>query len=149
MHFGPIDLATLYDLPAATVRAAGSGKAFVLLGEDGTPCKNPPETPQNAQTDTCGNRWGNRVKILHGNGYVSIYVHLEKVLIKDGDLVNQGDPIGIEGWTGYAGHRHLHWSLQKFQPETGRTLAQNRAIAFHLLSEQVILEMLKLLIRSH
>jgi murein DD-endopeptidase MepM/ murein hydrolase activator NlpD len=35
------------------------------------------------------------------------------VLVKDGEAVRRGQPIGIEGWTGAAGHRHLHWSVQK------------------------------------
>ena len=27
--------------------------------------------------------------------------------------MKRGQPIGVVGWTGMAGHRHLHWSLQK------------------------------------
>jgi len=108
-----LDLATPYDQPPATIRASGSGKAFVVLGEDGQPCANPSGTPALAQPSDCGNSWGNQVRILHEGGYFSFYTHLEKVLVRTGDPVVKGQPIGIEGWTGAAGHRHLHWSVQK------------------------------------
>jgi murein DD-endopeptidase MepM/ murein hydrolase activator NlpD len=50
---------------------------------------------------------------LHDGGFYTFYVHLESVLVKNGTVVKKGQPIGIEGWTGAAGHRHLHWSVQK------------------------------------
>ena len=117
-HSGPnafyaIDLATNYNLPPSIVRASADGKAFVFMGEDGKLCPQPLGTPANAQTSNCGNSWGNRIMILHSNGYASFYVHLERPLIKDGVFIHAGDPIGVEGWTGAAGHRHLHWSVQK------------------------------------
>lgn len=68
-----------------------------------------------AKADNCGNGWGNHIKILHSNGYASFYVHLDKILVKNGEAVRQGQPIGVMGWTGLAGHRHLHWSVQKIQ----------------------------------
>jgi murein DD-endopeptidase MepM/ murein hydrolase activator NlpD len=116
--FYALDLATPYEQPAATIRAAADGKAFVFLGEDGKPCPEPPGTPAQAVPDTCGDSWGNHIKILHTGGYYSFYVHLDQVLIKNGDPVKQGQPIGIEGWTGAAGHRHLHWSIQKLPGAT-------------------------------
>ena len=112
--FYAIDLATPYDQPPSTVLAAASGKAFVFPTE---PCAQSEGSPAKAKTNDCGMGWGNNVKILHENGYVSFYVHLQTVLIKSGQQVAQGDPIGIEGWTGLAGHRHLHWSVQKIENE--------------------------------
>jgi murein DD-endopeptidase MepM/ murein hydrolase activator NlpD len=111
--FYAIDLATPYDSPAATIFAAENGKAFVFQGKDGSPCLEPKGTAKFAELDTCGNSWGNNIKILHSDGFFSFYVHLEKVLVKTGDTVKKGQPIGIEGWTGAAGHRHLHFSVQK------------------------------------
>ena len=32
--------------------------------------------------------------------------------------MHQGQAIGLEGWTGNAGHRHLHWSVQKLPGAT-------------------------------
>ena len=111
--FYALDFANNYDQPAATILAAADGKAFVFYGEDGKPCAEPAGNPSQAEADNCGQGWGNHIKILHQNGYYSFYVHLEKILIKNGDIIKQGQPIGVEGWTGLAGHRHLHWSVQK------------------------------------
>lgn len=111
--FYSLDLATAYDKPPATIIASEAGKAFVFLGDDGKLCPQKLGTPEHTPTDHCGLSWGNRIKILHSNGYYSFYVHLERVLIKSGESVRKGQPIGIEGWTGAAGHRHLHWGIQK------------------------------------
>ena len=80
----------------------------------------PKGNPQLSESSSCGDSWGNRVKILHSNGYFSFYVHLSNVFVKTGDKIKQGDAIGIEGWTGAAGHRHLHWSVQKLPGNSAR-----------------------------
>jgi len=118
--FWSLDLATPYEAEPSIVRAAAPGKAFVLLGKDGKACKNPEGTPAKSEPDDCGNSWGNRVKVLHENGYFSFYVHLEEVFVKDGQQVTAGTPLGLEGWTGAAGHRHLHWSIQKIGGDTDK-----------------------------
>ena len=51
------------------------------------------------------------IVIDDGNGYRSVYVHLEKVLVEGGDVVKAGDIIGREGMTGYATGCHLHYTL--------------------------------------
>lgn len=100
---------------APKVRAAASGTAFVYPQ---TPCAEPEGGPARAKGDPCGNGWGNSVKILHADGYYSFYVHLDKALVKTGQKVRTGEVIGVMGWTGLAGHRHLHWSLQKLPGTT-------------------------------
>ncbi len=122
--FYALDLATPYEKNASIVRAAAPGKAFVFLGDDGRPCPQPEGTPRKSETSACGMSWGNRVKILHENGFYSFYVHLDKTLVKTGDLVKQGQAIGTEGWTGAAGHRHLHWSIHKLPGQTQEELEQ-------------------------
>jgi murein DD-endopeptidase MepM/ murein hydrolase activator NlpD len=116
--FYALDFASDYSQAAPEVLAAADGKAFVFLGENGTLCAQPTGTPSSAKADKCGNGWGNNIKILHSSGYVSFYVHLERPLIKNGELVKKGQPIGIMGWTGLAGHRHLHFSVQKIPGDT-------------------------------
>lgn len=76
-------------------------------------CPEPAGTPSSAQSSACGNSWGNHILILHANGYASFYVHLDHPLVTNGSQVHQGDPIGVEGWTGAAGSRQLHWSVQQ------------------------------------
>lgn len=56
---------------------------------------------------------GNRVRINHGNGVISIYIHLERYLVKSGQNVSQGDIIGIVGSTGQAKGAHLHFSIKE------------------------------------
>ena len=51
------------------------------------------------------------VVIDDGNGYHSVYVHLQESFVKEGDVVKAGDPIGKEGNTGRASGCHLHYSL--------------------------------------
>ncbi len=54
---------------------------------------------------------GKNVKIDHGNGYVSWYMHLAKVGVKKGDHVEKGQVIGIMGRTGSATGIHLHLTV--------------------------------------
>jgi murein DD-endopeptidase MepM/ murein hydrolase activator NlpD len=111
--FFALDLATDYSKPASIVRAGASGIAYIGLGENGRPCPVPEGTPAKSDPQHCGDGWGNRVKILHSEGYFSFYTHLDRVFVRDGQPVGQGDPLGIEGTTGLAGHRHLHWSVNR------------------------------------
>lgn len=54
---------------------------------------------------------GNTVAIDHGQGVVSFYIHLNKVLVKEGQLVKAGEQIGAIGQTGRANGPHLHFSI--------------------------------------
>lgn len=54
---------------------------------------------------------GNVVAIDHGQGVVSIYIHLQKIAVKEGDVVVAGEQIGNVGATGRANGPHLHLSL--------------------------------------
>ncbi len=54
---------------------------------------------------------GNVVAIDHGQGVISFYIHLQKILVKPGDEVEQGEKIGLVGATGRATGPHLHFSI--------------------------------------
>jgi murein DD-endopeptidase MepM/ murein hydrolase activator NlpD len=116
--FFALDLATPYGEPPAIITASADGKAFAFLGEGGSPCQEPAGTPAQANVDDCGHGWGNNVRVLHADGYYTMYAHLERVLVTNGEGVRPGQPLGVEGWTGAAGHRHLHWSLQRLPGTT-------------------------------
>jgi hypothetical protein len=55
----------------------------------------------------------NEVKIDHGNGYSTIYLHLSKPLVKLGDHVASGQQIGISGDAGVPNNPHLHFEVRK------------------------------------
>lgn len=54
---------------------------------------------------------GNIVAIDHGQGVVSFYIHLQQILVKEGDIVQAGDKIATVGQTGRANGPHLHFSI--------------------------------------
>nr|WP_321255475.1 M23 family metallopeptidase [uncultured Pseudodesulfovibrio sp.] len=54
---------------------------------------------------------GNSVYIDHGNGVVSMYFHLSKPIVKEGDKIQRGQAIGLSGMSGRATGPHLHFSL--------------------------------------
>ncbi len=54
---------------------------------------------------------GNVVGIDHGQGVSSIFMHLSRINVKEGDLVKAGQLIGAVGSTGASTGPHLHWGL--------------------------------------
>lgn len=68
---------------------------------------------------------GNCVGIDHGQGVESIFLHLSRILVKEGDMVKAGQVIGAVGATGAATGPHLHWGLyvngQSVDPSPWRT----------------------------
>lgn len=56
--------------------------------------------------------YGNFIKIDHGNGYVSYYGHLEKILVKTGDKVKGGEKIATGDSTGVSTGHHLHFEIR-------------------------------------
>jgi murein DD-endopeptidase MepM/ murein hydrolase activator NlpD len=54
---------------------------------------------------------GGTVAIDHGQGLESIYLHMSKFAVKEGDVVGRGDVIGYAGATGRATGPHLHWTI--------------------------------------
>ena len=61
--------------------------------------------------------YANKIKILHDDGTIADYVHLDfnGALVKVGDQVKTGQPIGISGLTGFTTLPHLHFVVYKEQ----------------------------------
>ncbi len=56
---------------------------------------------------------GNWIGISHGNGVVSVYMHMSARIAKTGQHVNKGQTIGLVGTTGSSTGNHLHFGVQK------------------------------------
>ena len=54
---------------------------------------------------------GKTVIVDHGLGLFTIYMHLSKIKVNEGELVKQGQLIGLSGKSGYAEGAHLHVSV--------------------------------------
>ena len=59
------------------------------------------------------NGYGNYVVVDHGNGYTSLYGHLQKATVKQGDTVSAGQQVGVIGSTGSSTAPHLHLRVHK------------------------------------
>jgi murein DD-endopeptidase MepM/ murein hydrolase activator NlpD len=57
--------------------------------------------------------YGKTVVIKHKNGYESLFGHLSKITVKEGDEVKVGDVIGKAGSTGRSTGTHLHYEVIK------------------------------------
>ena len=73
------------------VRAARSGEV-ILAGERGG--------------------FGNTIVIYHGLGYSTLYGHLSRIEVSEGQNVASGDRIGAIGSTGWSTGPHLHFELR-------------------------------------
>ncbi len=55
---------------------------------------------------------GNFVVIDHGQGLLSLYLHLSDFKVKEGEQVKRGQEIGLSGGTGRATGPHLHVAIR-------------------------------------
>lgn len=55
---------------------------------------------------------GNLVRVRHGDGTVSSYAHLASIGVKQGQILNGGEPLGAVGSTGRSTGPHLHLSVR-------------------------------------
>lgn len=56
--------------------------------------------------------YGNVVVIRHYNGLETVYGHHSRLLVKAGEKVKAGTPVGLEGRTGRATTEHLHFETR-------------------------------------
>ena len=57
---------------------------------------------------------GKTLIIDHGHGLSSSFLHLDKILVKEGQLVGQGEKIATVGATGRVTGAHLDWRINWF-----------------------------------
>ncbi|MHB8717509.1 MAG: M23 family metallopeptidase [Candidatus Dormibacteria bacterium] len=93
-HTG-IDIANVLDTP---IHAAADG-VVVIAG---------------SSLDAKGNLigYGNYIVLQHAGKMITLYAHLDKLLVTPGQVVKRGDVIGLEGSTGYSTGPHLHFEVR-------------------------------------
>jgi len=85
------------------------------LGIDyGAPAGTPVQTIGEGKVTFAGLQGsdGNLVKVQHPNGYTTYYLHLSRILVRNGQHVEQGQSIGLVGMTGLATGPHLDFRIE-------------------------------------
>lgn len=57
--------------------------------------------------------YGRVVFINHGNGFITVYAHMQVLYVEEGQSVKKGQQIGKVGATGRATGPHLHFEIRK------------------------------------
>ena len=55
---------------------------------------------------------GTTVIVDHGWGVYTVYSHLSEIRVNDGQVVGQGQAVGLVGSTGLSTGPHLHWEVR-------------------------------------
>lgn len=81
-----------------------------LRGSTGTPVK----ATNNGEVILIADHFftGSSLYLDHGGGIISMYFHLDKILVKNGENVEKGQVIGLVGATGRVTGPHLHWGVR-------------------------------------
>ena len=84
------------------------------MGTDyGAPVGTPVQTIGSGRVVFAGrkNGEGNMVQIVHGNAYETMYLHLSRIFVRQGEHVEIGKIIGLVGSTGLATGPHLDFRI--------------------------------------
>ena len=80
----------------------------------GAAAKTPVRAPAHGRVTAVGfnSKLGHIVRLDHGYGIQTLYGHMAKYLVKDGQRIKRGDVIGLVGSTGLSTGPHLHYMVK-------------------------------------
>ena len=81
--------------------------------------------------------YGHVVFVQHPEGYETVYAHLSKRLVKEGETINKGQLLGIIGNTGVSRGTHLNFELHKGEWTVEKNNALDPLFVFELPSNSV------------
>jgi murein DD-endopeptidase MepM/ murein hydrolase activator NlpD len=84
----------LAELPDSPIKAVADGRVTFVGG------------------DACCS-YGLYIQVEHADGISSLYAHLSRFDVSEGQSVRQGDVLGISGDTGRSTAEHLHFEMQR------------------------------------
>lgn len=117
---GPFTVTTLYKYSRGTRHSCRYYTNGVANGMDiGMPYGTKIFAPyagvvQRVQNSSTG--FGNCFEIKHDDGVISLYGHMSKIHVSNGQYVNKGDLIGEVGSTGNSSGNHLHFEFSNMNP---------------------------------
>ncbi len=85
------------------IRATQGSKIFAVA----------PGLVERVQATVGDSAYGIHVRVAHADGYETIYGHLEKTLVREGNRVQAGTILGLAGSTGNSTGPHLHLGLKR------------------------------------
>lgn len=112
----------------------GPARKYIGVGKDGTPCEKtsihrgydmavPVGTPITAPAGGVISLGepdlyyeGGTVFLDHGDGLVSVFMHMSEVDVVAGQVVSAGERLGASGNTGRTTGPHLHWAVKWRNP---------------------------------
>ena len=50
--------------------------------------------------------------VNHGGGFTTLYAHMSRISVSDGQTVKQGQQLGLVGNTGHSTGAHLHFETR-------------------------------------
>ena len=96
-------------------RRSSRARGDVHTGVDiGVPAGTPVRAPARGTVAFAGwqNGYGRTIILEHGHGVHSLYGHLSKFVVKQGQRVDQGATIGLTGNSGHSSGPHLHYEVR-------------------------------------
>jgi len=117
----PVPVGVLTSPPGWRLDPFGSGKMEYHRGYDIACPVGTPVRPMQAGTICyAGPRkgYGNLVAVDHENGYVTMYAHLSRILVRLGSKVTMDTVIALTGNTGRSRGPHLHLEYRMWPQES-------------------------------